>query len=76
MVAVWMVGRRAALAAEIAVYKNDPRWLKYGVSIAVLLPVHLTSAMIALMGIRKQPHYEYKGPSELKFQELKTNKIN
>jgi glycosyltransferase involved in cell wall biosynthesis len=61
MGAVWLSGRRAAQAAEIAAFTGDARWLKLAWGPAILLPLQVTAAAWAMATVRRTtPHF--KGP--------------
>ena len=56
----WLILRRAALAAEIAAFTNDPAWLrKAWTTIAVML-VEFPASIVALLSVRKLNPF-YKG---------------
>lgn len=62
LVIFWVLGRRAALGLEISEYTSDYKWLKMAWAPAILLPVQIFASIIALVGVRKQPSFDYKGP--------------
>lgn len=61
---VWILGRSAVLAAEIAAFKGDLSWLNRAWSPPILLPIQFAASVVAVLGSWKQPHYDYKGQRE------------
>lgn len=59
-----ILGRRAALGAEVAAYTGERKWLGIAWTPALLLPIQMAAAVVALVGVRKQPSFDYKGPRQ------------
>lgn len=59
---VWILGRAASLAGEVAAFKKDPSWLWRGWSVFILLPLQFAASVVAVLGFWAQPRLDYKGP--------------
>ena len=73
ILAVWIAGRRAAIGAEIATYTSDPAWLLHAWAPVALLPVQFAAASLALLRVRRQPSFDYKGPRTGPLSEIEDN---
>ena len=61
LAALWMFGRRASLAGEIAAYTQDIKWLLRAWIPPVLLLIQLITADIGLFTVWRTVPYDYKG---------------
>ncbi len=64
LVALWILGRRAALGAEIAAYTRELKWLLRAWIPPALLLVQLTTANIGLLTVWRAVPFDYKGRRE------------
>ena len=61
---LWSTLRRAALAGQVAAYKDDQSWLRYGSTVALLLLLAMLATWRAVLTLHKKtPHF--KGPRVL-----------
>jgi cellulose synthase/poly-beta-1,6-N-acetylglucosamine synthase-like glycosyltransferase len=65
LAALWMFGRRAALAGEIAAYTGEAKWLSRSWIPPILLLVQLITANIGLFTLWKAVPFDYKGHREV-----------
>lgn len=59
---LWVLGRRASQGAELMALTGDRRWLSLAWAPTLLLPVQFAAAFVAVLTVRKQPAFDYKGP--------------
>jgi hypothetical protein len=60
----WIFARRAAIVGEVAAYTNEKKWLVWFWAPVILLIVQIPSALIAILTVRRQPSFDYKGRRE------------
>jgi cellulose synthase/poly-beta-1,6-N-acetylglucosamine synthase-like glycosyltransferase len=66
LIMFWILGRRAAITAEVAIYTEDMGWFRYIWAPPLLLLVQVTAAVAAIMSSWKLTPFDYKGPRKLK----------
>lgn len=59
--AIWLLGRRAALGAEITAYTGDPKWLGFAWAPAALLVPAMAASVVALLTVGRGQQW-FKGP--------------
>lgn len=61
LLAVWIFGRRAALAGEVAAYTGQGKWLAWMWTPVALLFVRILATLFSILTVRRQPSFDYKG---------------
>lgn len=61
LLALWIFGRRAALAAEVAAYTGQGKWLAWSWTLIVLLFVRIFATLFSILTVWRQPTLDYKG---------------
>lgn len=65
LLTVWIFGRRAALAGEVAAYKGESKWLAWGWAPMILTFVRILATLYSILTVWRQPSFDYKGPRVL-----------
>jgi GT2 family glycosyltransferase len=68
LIMIWILGRRAALTTEIAIFTRSSSWLKYTPGLLFLLVMQFAAAMVALVSSWRITPFDYKGPRQLSFK--------
>lgn len=64
LLTLWIIGRRAAIVAEVAAYTREYKWLVWTWAPAIIVLIQIPAALIALLTIWNQPSFDYKGRRE------------
>lgn len=75
LIALWIAGRRAALGGELAAYTREPHWLWRAWAPVAALPIQFAAAVVALLRVRQQPAFDYKGPRSVQPAETDTTSL-
>jgi cellulose synthase/poly-beta-1,6-N-acetylglucosamine synthase-like glycosyltransferase len=73
LLALWIFGRRAALAAEVAAYTGQGKWLAWSWTLVVLLFVRILATLFSILTVRRQPTFDYKGARVQQAEQVTSN---
>lgn len=73
LLALWIFGRRVALAGEVAIYTRESKWLASWWAMVALLGVRIIATLYSILTVWRQPRFDYKGARALQ-PEQTTNK--
>ena len=69
LLALWIFGRRAALAGEVYAYTGESKWLAWWWAPVVLLFVRILATLYSILTVWRQPRFDYKGARVLQLEQ-------